>query len=124
MCDYIRWKRCVRVAPRQRESAHRRAAPSTTGAVLEKMKLTWRSPFRLTAALWRAFFWFCRGRPVITPEKIRLEREEKCRLCEFRLLEQCTKCDCYIPAKTLLSSEECPDGRWGRLTLRKSSPNP
>lgn len=86
------------------------------------MKLTWRSPFRLAAALWRAFLWFCRGRPIITPEKIRLEREEKCRLCEHREADQCGLCTCLIFSKVMLSSEQCPDDppRWFRLSIKKA----
>jgi len=87
------------------------------------VKLTWQSPFRFAAAMWRALVWACGGRPIITPEKIRLEREGECQVCPHRELDQCMLCSCLLDAKLMLSSEQCPDSppRWYRLPIKKAA---
>lgn len=58
---------------------------------------------------------------------VMMQRRDKCRQCEFatrntkRLerstkglttLSRCTKCNCFIAAKTKLVTERCPIGLW------------
>ena len=91
------------------------------------MILNYRSPFRLVAALWRAFIWLCYGRKVVAPRWVADNRELTCGECPHNENGQCNLCDgCFIAAKVLLSSEQCPDvePRWKRLTLRANKPNP
>ncbi len=82
------------------------------------MTLSWKAPFRLSRALFRASLWFLSGRPVIAPKWAIKRREDTCRACKYNDhgpetdLGQCRACECVIHAKVLLSSESCPDGRW------------
>jgi hypothetical protein len=61
------------------------------------------------------------------PAEVMLARRDQCRDCEFATrnpkrvnrstkgltsLSRCTKCDCFIAAKTQVGSEACPIGRW------------
>ena len=79
------------------------------------MILTWRSPFRLARAMWHAAIYVWHGKPVIAPARIIAFREAKCQPCKYRDHGQCRLCTCFISIKTSLSSESCPDGRWGKV---------
>ena len=42
------------------------------------------------------------------------ERYEICKACPFfiNLTTQCTKCGCFMIAKTKLESAKCPENKW------------
>lgn len=88
------------------------------------MRFTWQSPFRFAAALCRSARERFRGVPVIAPDDVIDRRDATCAICEFNRQGQCTRCDCVISMKTLLSSERCPDvpPRW--LALIKKTAHP
>lgn len=69
---------------------------------------------RFFDAMWRAFRYWVRGRPVVAPRFERVNRMAHCRGCPHNDSGICAKCDCLIDAKVMLSSEECPDHppRW------------
>lgn len=52
-------------------------------------------------------------------EEISAKRMELCRNCEFfvSLTQQCTKCGCFMPAKTKLPNAECPVHKWAQEDL-------
>ena len=54
----------------------------------------------------------------VTDEQ-REERYAMCRACEHFLstTTSCTKCGCFMAAKTYLSGAECPIGKWQRITI-------
>jgi hypothetical protein len=70
------------------------------------------------AWLWTRWAKF-RGYQVLAPLKDQLGREITCRCCEFFSEGQCNKCGCLIMAKTMLATEKCPVGKWGRLWVKK-----
>jgi hypothetical protein len=48
------------------------------------------------------------------------ERQKLCAECPFKTLANtCSKCGCYIPAKTRSDAAECPDGKWGAVKLNE-----
>ncbi len=72
--------------------------------------------------MWRSFVFFCQGRPVLTPPKIRAERQAICDACRFQVEEQCVLCSCFISMAVSLSSKQCPDEppKWLRLGTKKA----
>ena len=40
------------------------------------------------------------------------ERLAICKECKFYKLRTCTKCGCFMPFKTKLKGQECPEGKW------------
>jgi len=65
-------------------------------------------------AVGRAVWWFVVGDPVIAPPDVVQHRRNICGACIFNDDDQCEKCTCLIRPKTLLLSEKCPIGSWGR----------
>lgn len=54
---------------------------------------------------------------IKVPDKIKEERLNICKACEFfTLLQQCKKCGCFMPAKTLLARAKCPIDKWTQHT--------
>jgi len=51
----------------------------------------------------------------------RAERYSICQTCPnfVQLTTTCTKCGCFMAAKTYLSSAECPVGKWGKVIILK-----
>ena len=49
-----------------------------------------------------------------TAEPERERRYAICTACEHRIvrLDACSKCLCYLPAKTSLKNSRCPLGKW------------
>jgi hypothetical protein len=59
------------------------------------------------------------GRKVLAPKKIAKERLSTCLSCEHfnkEKMKTCDKCGCFVYAKTKLSDQSCPIGKWDRLT--------
>jgi hypothetical protein len=48
-------------------------------------------------------------------------RYDICKSCEHfvSMTTTCTKCGCFMAAKTHLSSVECPVGKWGKVIAIK-----
>ena len=48
-----------------------------------------------------------------------------CKECPFFILltQQCTKCGCFMQAKTLLPHAECPEHKWAAIDVRDVSFN-
>lgn len=40
------------------------------------------------------------------------ERLAICKACPFYKLRTCTKCGCFMPFKTKLLGQSCPEGKW------------
>jgi len=65
-------------------------------------------PFRCLKAQWRAMQSGYERATV--PEQA--SRLAKCSACDLRVEDRCGECWCYLPEKTTLKSESCPDNRW------------
>jgi hypothetical protein len=39
-------------------------------------------------------------------------RMSECNKCEWKNNDMCKACGCYLPAKTLVKSENCPLNKW------------
>ena len=76
------------------------------------------APFRFAISVWRSICYIIAGRPVIAPRHEYERREAICAYCRHNQDGVCGLCACFIGAKILLSSEQCPDKppRWLRLT--------
>lgn len=99
---------------------HERNTQGIAGmAINEAMILNWRSPFRLARAVLHAGIYLLQRKPVIAPKIIVAYRRSKCEPCKFRDHGQCRLCSCFIEVKTLMASESCPDGRWGKCLLSR-----
>lgn len=50
-------------------------------------------------------------------EEDRNVRYDICKSCEYfmSMTTQCTKCGCFMKAKTYLPFSECPAGKWGKI---------
>lgn len=60
---------------------------------------------------------FLRREPFVVPSEVQDDRLARCNECEFLVLDsrQCVKCTCFVDVKTLLSTESCPEKKWGAL---------
>ena len=78
------------------------------------MIISWKSPFRFIAAIFRAGRQAARGRDVIASTGTISSRLEECEGCAFYDEEdgQCRVCTCFVSTKVILNSEKCPKGFW------------
>lgn len=55
-------------------------------------------------------------------DSIHDERMAICLECPFllKLTKQCTKCGCFMDAKTRLPNASCPEGKWGTVNIDAS----
>jgi hypothetical protein len=52
------------------------------------------------------------GQPILaSPETIKA-RMDTCGACEFYKENRCTKCGCFMEAKSRFTSLKCPIGKW------------
>lgn len=51
---------------------------------------------------------------VIHDQEVINNRRSICNECEYRLGTNCLKCGCLIFAKTKISTQRCPVGKWGK----------
>ena len=69
-------------------------------------------------AISRALAALAVGDPVLSTAEVIARRRGLCELCEFseprdgRKKRRCSKCGCYLAAKTRLATEQCPVGVW------------
>lgn len=75
---------------------------------------------RSIAAVWRTFWFRLRGFVIIVSVEEQFTRSAECEDCIFKVGEQCSKCGCFIEAKTWLAAESCPDGWWGPIKRKRS----
>lgn len=69
------------------------------------------------AAIGRVLRQILRREPFAVPPDVQDTRLSFCNRCEFLVPDsrQCVKCTCFVDIKTLLSTESCPERKWGRL---------
>jgi hypothetical protein len=77
----------------------------------------WTTVPRLLGAAVRAWYWSFRNWNVFVDDQIYLDRKVECLNCEFYDEKhcQCKICTCFIEAKTMLASEQCPKRKWLRV---------
>lgn len=86
------------------------------------MTLRWQMVPTFARAMWHAALYVWHRQPIIAPKPVVTFREARCTPCKFNDYGQCRKCNgCFIAAKVLLSSEQCPDvpPRWNRVAWAK-----
>ena len=75
-------------------------------------------PLTFLAACGRVLAALVRGYPVLTPLDVADDRLHEChrraRVCYDPESGQCKMCSCYVTMKTVLATEKCPFGHWGR----------
>lgn len=59
------------------------------------------------------------GEEILAPDKVVTDRTATCEGCPFfdPDFRQCNSCGCMVDLKVQLATEECPEGRWGRVRL-------
>lgn len=70
-----------------------------------------------TLAVWRLMGALVHGRPLLAPPEVVDRRMILCEACSFHYRDsmgalRCSDCQCYLAAKTTLTTESCPVGRW------------
>ena len=76
------------------------------------------NPFRALKALCVAVWWKLRGYDLLATEIEQESRWEHCLVCPHKVGWQCARCTCFLDVKVLVTTESCPDKKWGRV-LRK-----
>jgi hypothetical protein len=81
------------------------------------MTFSWRTPFRFVRAMALALWERIRGKAFFAPSHVAELRLDICSACEHNVDGQCTVCDCFIAAKTIIAREQCPDNppRWLKI---------
>ena len=56
--------------------------------------------------------------PVIARSAVQEIRMVRCLQCPLYDVgsEQCIRCTCFVAVKTMLATESCPIGKWGKVT--------
>ena len=57
--------------------------------------------------------WMRADGQVIVTEPVQMARLQLCANCPNRAEDQCGLCHCYLFAKSALTTETCPAGKWG-----------
>lgn len=55
--------------------------------------------------------WVAAGAPILD-KNFANKRMQICAECEHLKTGRCTKCGCYMLAKTKLATATCPEGKW------------
>jgi len=57
--------------------------------------------------------------PTMVSENIRDDRLNICNSCEHSMksINVCSKCGCFLPAKTKLARSGCPIGKWHAIAV-------
>lgn len=80
-------------------------------------------PFLAAAAAFRLFWAKIRGFRTLSTPKEENFRAGKCKICPFHTENhQCSLCGCFTPLKVLITTEKCPDKRWGAIWKKKKLP--
>lgn len=83
------------------------------------MIFKWRMPFTAAAAFARGVWAKLRGYEVLATREEQCQREMICEECPFFDGFQCDACGCIVVAKTSITTEKCPKGKWGRIWRKK-----
>lgn len=84
------------------------------------MILKWTMPFSFVAALARTAWAKIAGYEVLATRADQEAREKICCDCPFFDGFQCEACGCIVMAKSALTMEKCPKGKWGSVWRKKS----
>lgn len=76
------------------------------------------NPITFVRALCRSLWWKWRGYDLLTTEEEQESRWTHCLPCPDRVGQQCARCTCFLDPKIMLTSEECPRNKWGRIFRR------
>lgn len=59
------------------------------------------------------------GKKFLTTEEVQEHRLSICRSCEFFFSPtgQCKKCGCFTIAKTKITMQRCPIGKWEKVII-------
>ena len=76
------------------------------------MKITSKGVRNLAGAVGRAADRVIRREILLVDSSTKKKRLSVCHECEYRSDMQCSVCECFILAKTMLASESCPKGKW------------
>lgn len=60
------------------------------------------------------------GYQILAPPAAVKRRDEICKGCDYYNDGICGACGCLLVAKSILSTEKCPKGKWGRIWIQKS----
>lgn len=77
--------------------------------------------FRAAVAAVIAGYAKVRGYKVLASEDVQEARQQICDVCEFRKGEQCGICSCFIDAKVMLNTEQCPRRKWFRRWVKSGT---
>lgn len=53
-----------------------------------------------------------RGESVLVPVEVRVKRKLACAFCPSNASGRCRECGCFVVAKALLATEDCPLHKW------------
>jgi uncharacterized protein DUF6171 len=85
------------------------------------MIFKWHTPFRVIVAHLRLAWarWF--GYEIMATDAEAEDRLDICWQCEeYDEGGQCKVCTCFVDAKTMLLTEQCPKRKWFRIWRKKS----
>ena len=70
-----------------------------------------------TLAVARVMAKVARGEAVLVDADLKATRRAVCRACDRNVGNRCESCGCWIRAKTLLATEDCPLGYWPAMLV-------
>lgn len=75
------------------------------------------NPIKFLQSIWFSVLWKLRGYAVLASDETTDYRQGICHFCPHydEDSDQCRLCTCFIPAKTALNAEQCPQRRWVRV---------
>jgi len=76
------------------------------------MKLTGVGVRNAVAAAVRVAYTAIKGDQLLVDPATKKKRFSICEGCEYRDGIQCSICECLVRAKTMLTTETCPKGKW------------
>ncbi len=77
-----------------------------------RMEITTKGIKNFAGAVGRAAARAARREVLLVDSSTKKKRLSVCDQCEYRSDMQCSVCECFILAKTMLASESCPKGKW------------
>lgn len=86
------------------------------------MTIHWKTPVTFIRAILRSISGRISGTPILVKPHVQQFRLRICNGCIRNVDGQCTHCDCFVDAKTWVSTESCPAGWWPSMvpSLRKA----
>lgn len=83
------------------------------------MIFRWHTPFRALVASLRLVWARWRGYETLATDAEAEDRRDICHECEEFVEGQCAVCTCYVDAKTMLLTEQCPKNKWFRVWRKR-----